>query len=365
MRKGLLTDPNLSIPTTGPIQLTERHTMHEYDRAELQTYLHRAVEGFGSLDDIEKFSDGQSNPTYKLTSGSKHFVLRAKPPGKLLKSAHAVDREFRVMSALASTDVPVPQMLHLSGEETPMGPQFFVMEFLEGRIFWDPALPELDPQERGAVYDAMNTALAALHNVDPAKVGLSDYGKPGNYFERQVGRWSSQYKAAETQTIADADWVMDWLAANMAEDDQSSAIVHGVYRIDNMIFATDTPQIRALLDWELSTLGHPLADLAYQCMHWRLPNVGEFRGLAGVDRAAIGLPTEEDYIATYCERRGINVPPNWPFYLVFSYFRFLAIVQGVLKRALEGNASNPRNTQMMAQFVALLAHDARKVAEAA
>lgn len=336
--------------------------MHTYDHAELESYLIANVEGFERLEEIKKFSDGQSNPTYLLTSGPRKFVLRAKPPGKLLKSAHAVDREFRVMSALAATDVPVPKMLHLSGEETPMGTQFFVMEFLDGRIFWDPALPELAQGERAAVYDAMNAALAALHSVDPAQIGLADYGKPGNYFERQVSRWSQQYKAAETQSLPDADYVMDWLVANMPDDDGISSIVHGDYRIDNMIFAKDQPRILALLDWELSTLGHPLADLAYQCMHWRLPNSAEFKGLAGIDRAAIGLPTEDEYVAKYCERRGLQVPDNWAFYLVFSYFRFLAIVQGVLKRALDGNASNPKNNDMIAAFVALLARDARALA---
>jgi len=337
--------------------------MHTYDHATLQEYLTAHVDGFERLDSIEKFSDGQSNPTYKLTSGTRTFVLRAKPPGKLLKSAHAVDREFRVMSALAETYVPVPRMLHLSGDDSPMGTQFFVMEFLDGRIFWDPALPKLARGDRAPVYDAMNAALAALHDIDPGRIGLADYGKPGNYFERQTARWSSQYKASQTTPLADADWVMDWLMDNMAADDGASSIVHGDYRIDNMIFAEDRPDILALLDWELSTLGHPLADLAYQCMHWRLPNAAEFKGLAGMDRTAIGLPTEDDYVAAYCDRRGISVPPNWPFYLVFSYFRFLAIVQGVLKRALDGNASNPKNNQMIAGFVAMLAKDARKIAE--
>lgn len=337
--------------------------MHTYDPAQLQRYLADTVEGFTRLDGIEKFSDGQSNPTYLITSGTQKFVLRAKPPGKLLKSAHAVDREYRVMSALAGTDVPVPKMLHLSGDDSPMGTQFFVMDYLDGRIFWDPALPELNKSERAPVYDAMNKTLAALHDLDPASIGLSDYGKPGNYFERQTARWSSQYRASETTHLPDADWVIDWLQDNMAEDDGASSIVHGDYRIDNMIFAKDAPTILALLDWELSTLGHPLADLAYQCMHWRLPNAAEFKGLAGIDRAAIGLPTEDEYVARYCDRRGITVPPNWPFYLVFSYFRFLAIVQGVLKRALDGNASNPKNNDMIGMFVAMLAKDARKIAE--
>lgn len=335
--------------------------MHTYDHADLQRYLQEHVVDFGALDSVDKFSDGQSNPTYLITSGTSKYVLRAKPPGKLLKSAHAVDREFRVMQALADTDVPVPKMLHLSGDESPMGTQFLVMGYLDGRIFWDPALPDLAEPERAAIYDAMNATLAALHSVDPASVGLEDYGKPGNYFERQVSRWTQQYKAAETRALHDADYVMDWLTANMPEDDRASAIVHGDYRIDNMIYDKDSAQILALLDWELSTLGHPLADLAYQCMHWRLPNAAEFKGLAGIDRTALGIPTEAAYLAKYCERRGTTVPDNWNFYLVFSYFRFLAIVQGVLKRALDGNASNPKNNDTIAGFVALLARDARKL----
>ena len=336
--------------------------MHVYDTEELERYLAEHIDGFGKLGSIEKFSDGQSNPTYKLTSDTGQYVLRAKPPGKLLKSAHAVDREFRVMQALATTGVPVPRVLHLSGDESPMGTQFFIMEMVQGRIFWDPALPALNHAARGRVYDQMNATLAKLHSVDAAAVGLSDYGKPGNYFERQVNRWSGQYRDAETDKLPDADWLIDWLAANMVADDGASSIVHGDYRIDNMIFAPAREQVVALLDWELSTLGHPLADLAYQCMHWRLPHEGHFRGLAGVDRAEIGVPTEEEYVALYCDRRGIPAPDNWRFYVVFSYFRLLAILQGVLKRGLDGNASNPRDSAAMSTIIAHMAKDARALA---
>jgi len=336
--------------------------MHKFDRTTLESYLARHVEGFGTLDGIEKFSDGQSNPTYKVISGAQVYVLRAKPPGKLLKSAHAVDREYRVMKALSGTDVPVPRVFHLSGDETPMGPQFMVMEMVNGRIFWDPALPEIPRDQRGKFYDSMNKTLAALHQVDPATVGLSDFGKPGNYFERQVGRWSGQYVQAATDPLPDADWLMGWLADHMVADDGIVSIVHGDFRIDNMIFAADDERVVALLDWELSTLGHPLADLAYQCMHWRLPHEGHFRGLGGLERPEIGLPDEEAYVTQYCARRNIDMPSNWSFYVVFSYFRLLAILQGVYRRGLDGNASNPKDTDRLRAVITLMAKDARALA---
>ncbi len=337
--------------------------MHEFDHAALESCLQQHVAGFGRLDTITKFPDGQSNPTYQIRSGDNAYVLRAKPPGKLLKSAHAVDREYRVMKALARTGVPVPEVFYLSGDDTPLGTQFMVMDLVEGRIFWDPALPDQERTARGRIYDAMNSTLARLHRVKPERAGLGDYGKPGNYFERQVARWSRQYRETATDPLPDADWLMGWLNDHMVADDGESSIVHGDYRIDNIIFHPDREEIAAVLDWELSTLGHPLADLAYQCMHWRLPYEGHFRGLGGVNRHAEGLPDEADYVERYCDRRGIDPPANWDFYLVFSYFRLLAILQGVLRRGLDGNASNPRDMHRWRDIIAHMAQDARALAE--
>jgi aminoglycoside phosphotransferase (APT) family kinase protein len=337
--------------------------LHHFDPDILEGYLARHVDGFSKLDGFEKFSDGQSNPTYKLKSAGNTFVLRAKPPGKLLKSAHAVDREFRVMQALAATDVPVPQVFHLTEETSPIGPQFLVMSWVDGCIFWDPALPDQDRHIRARVYDQMNHVLATLHSVAPAEVGLHDFGKPGNYFERQLNRWAGQYAASVDKPHPDALWLIDWLRERIVPDDGSVSIVHGDYRIDNMIFDRQSHEVKALLDWELSTLGHPLADLAYQCMHWRLPHRGDFRGLAGVDRKALGIPDENEYVALYCQRRGIAQPENWPFYIVFCYFRLLAILQGVLRRAVDGNASNPKDQSQILDIIDLMVRDARTYAK--
>jgi len=326
------------------------------DEAALADYLAAEVPGFQGLRAVRKFDAGQSNPTYLLTASSGRYVLRAKPLGELLKSAHQVDREFRVMEALKGTDVPVPRMLHLSAEASPIGRMFYVMEFVEGRIFWDPALPDAaDNGERAAVYGGMNKVLAALHSVDIDKVGLSDFGKPGNYFERQFSRWSAQYRASETGRVEAMEELIGWLEANALPDDGRVSLVHGDYRLDNMIFAPDEPKVVAVLDWELSTLGHPYADLAYQCMQWRLPHASGFRGLGGVDRKALGLPSEGEYVQAYCMRRGLAGIDNWTYYLAFSYFRLAAICQGVYKRALDGNASNPQKARTYGDAVALLA----------
>ena len=325
-----------------------------FDEAALGAYLAAKIDGFGEHQSIEKFAGGQSNPTFKLTASSGIYVLRRKPPGKLLKSAHAVEREYRVMKALAGSAVPVPRMRHLCEDESVIGTAFFVMDFLEGRIFWNPALPELDNAGRASVYNEMNRALSALHSIDIVAIGLSDFGRPGDYFHRQLTRWTEQYRASETEARPEMDRLIAWLAANLPPDDGRVSLVHGDYRIDNMIFAHDEPKLLALLDWELSTLGHPFADLAYQCMQWRLPNKGSMRGLAGIDRMALGLPSEADYVAGYCERMGLAGIPNWIFYLAFSFFRLAAILQGVLKRALDGNASDPKRGLQMGEAVAVL-----------
>ena len=324
--------------------------------ADLDAYLTHAIDEFEGLTEVSKFSTGQSNPTYKVIAKSGTYVLRSKPPGRLLPSAHAVDREFRVMTALAGTGVPVPEVLHLVGPETsPSRRAFFVMRFLPGRIFWDPALPDCDLSERPAIYDAMNKALAALHDVDVNAVGLGDYGRPGSYFARQIERWSSQYRASvETPSDAMAQ-IMTWLGANMPTDDGQVSLVHGDWRLDNMIFQPNRPEIAGVLDWELSTLGHPMADLAYQCMQWRLPNQGDMRGLAGVDRAALGLPSEAQYVADYAKRRRQDAIEHWPFYLVFAFFRLAAILAGVAARAAAGNASNPATARRYGAAVPALA----------
>lgn len=311
------------------------------DTDALGRYLEQHIPGFEGPLTAEKFPGGQSNPTFKLSAGGTDYVLRRKPPGELLKSAHAVDREYRVITALADTDVPVPKTYLLCEDDDIIGSMFYIMEYKEGRILWDPQLPEAkDNAERAGIYDAMNKTMAALHNVNVEAVGLGDYGKPGNYFERQLSRWSKQYRASETERIEDMEHLMTWLEAKMPEDDGTVGLVHGDYRLDNMMFDNDKPEVIALLDWELSTLGHPLADLANQCMAWMLPGDGRIKGLMGVDRAALGIPSDEEYIAKYCERTGRDSIDNWNFYIVFSLFRLAAIMQGIVKRAQIGTASS-------------------------
>lgn len=306
----------------------------------LTSYLEAEVEGFRGPLDATRFSGGQSNPTYLLGAASGKYVLRRKPFGELLKSAHAVEREYRVMTALRDTAVPVPRTVHLCEDETVIGAVFFVMEYVEGRQFWAPSLPDVDAAGRTAIFDEMNRVLASLHSVDYEALGLTDFGKPGNYFERQVARWTKQYYASQTESMAAMDTLIDWLPAHIPPDDGRSSLIHGDYRLDNMLFAANAHNAVALLDWELSTLGHPLADLAYQCMQLRMPADAVISGLAGLDRKALGIPCEDEYVERYCERAQLSGIPDWTFYLVFSFFRFAAILQGIHKRALTGTAAS-------------------------
>ena len=330
-------------------------SVDQLDTERLQEYLKQQLPGFSGPVSASKFSGGQSNPTFKLKTGAGTYVLRRQPPGKLLKSAHAVDREFRVMQALAGSDVPVPNVVHLCEDRDVIGSMFYLMEYCEGRIFWDAALPELDNTQRADFYEEMNRVLAALHSVDIDAVGLSDYGRPGNYFERQFGRWQGQYRASELQAIPAMDQLIQWLGDHLPEDDGRVALVHGDYRLDNIMFHPSESRAIAVLDWELSTLGHPFADLAYQCMQLRMPaESGNISGLMNVDRERLGIPSEKDYVARYCERMGIDRIDNWAFYLAFSFFRLAAIIQGVAKRAHDGNASS-KNAATLGALVEPLA----------
>ncbi len=330
-------------------------SIDQLDLGRVGAYLEAHLDGFKGLHRAEKFSDGQSNPTFLLSATSGRYVLRRQPPGDLLKSAHAVDREYRVMTALRDSAVPVPHTYHLCTDPDVIGSMFYVMSFENGRIFWNAALPELDNLQRAKIYDEMNRVLAALHDINPEDVGLADYGYPGNYFERQVSRWSKQYRSSETSTIADMDRLIEWLPANMPQDDGSVSLIHGDYRMDNIMFHADEEKVIAVLDWELSTLGHPYADLAYQCMQWRFDYDAVLPGLGKLDRASLGIPTDKEYVARYCERRGLAGIPDWDFYLVFSLFRLAAIVQGVLKRAIDGNASSQKAFQYGAMAPVLAA----------
>lgn len=315
----------------------------DFDTEKLSSYLEANIDGFKGPLTAEKFPGGQSNPTFKITAASGQYVLRRKPPGELLKSAHAVDREFQVMSALTNTDVPVAKAYHLCDDDSIIGSMFYLMEFIDGRVLWDPALPGMSNQDRTEIYDEMNRVLAALHSVDVDAAGLSDYGRPGNYYERQVSRWTKQYRASEIDPIGEMDQLIDWLADNTPEDDGQVVLAHGDFRLDNMMFHPTENRVLALVDWELSTLGHPYADLAYQCMQLRISNdSAALAGLGGVDRQAQGIPSEEEYVAKYCQRMGIDNIPNWDFYMIFSMFRFAAILQGVKKRSVDGNASSEK-----------------------
>jgi aminoglycoside phosphotransferase (APT) family kinase protein len=321
---------------------------HTVDTAALTAWLQASLPGFQGPVSLETFKGGQSNPTYQLITPKRSYVLRTKPGpvAKLLPSAHAIEREFRVMEGLQGTGVPVPQMHVLCEDESIIGRAFYVMEFVQGRVLWDQTLPGMANAQRSAIYDEMNRVIAALHTVKFAERGLDSYGRPGNYFERQIGRWSKQYLASVTQPIDEMDKLMAWLPANMpasAMDASKVSIVHGDYRLDNLMFHPTEPRVLAVLDWELSTLGHPLADFSYLCMGWHIPP-GTFRGIGGVDIAALGIPSESDNIHRYCDRTGLATPADlkadWNFYLAYNMFRIAAILQGIAKRVEAGTASS-------------------------
>ncbi|MEP3244373.1 MAG: phosphotransferase [Sneathiella sp.] len=327
---------------------------HKFDEGKFVDYLKANVDGFSGPLTVSQFEGGQSNPTFLLHTPDQDYVMRKKPPGVLLPSAHAVEREYRIMSALQPTDVPVAKTFCLCEDADIIGTPFYVMEKVEGRILRQPAIPDMDPAERSAIYDAMNDTLAKMHNVDVEAAGLSDFGKSGNYFERQIGRWTKQYRASQTDQVEPMENLINWLPANLPADN-TTTICHGDYRLENMIIHPTNPEVVAVLDWELCTLGHPLADLGYNCMpyHFNHPASG---GLVDVDFAETGIPTEQAYIDAYCKRTGRDGIENWEFYIAFSFFRLAAIVQGVYKRGLDGNASSERATQYgaFAQMLSML-----------
>ena len=332
---------------------------HQFDTVALNAWLRQHVEGYpdGELS-AEQFKGGQSNPTFKLSVGGQphgqHYVLRTKPApaAKLLPSAHAIEREYRVMDALQKHGFPAPRQYALCTDESVIGRAFYVMECVEGRVLWDQSLPGMTPAQRGEIYDEMNRVIAALHTVKFAERGLAGYGKPGNYFDRQIGRWSKQYKASAdgagpmSQPIPEMEKLVEWLPAHIpaaARDESMVSIVHGDYRLDNLMFHADQPRIIAVLDWELSTLGHPLADFSYHCMAWNIPH-GSFRGIGGLDHAALGIPSQDEYIRRYCQRTGLAkadaLKADWNFYMAYNMFRIAAILQGIAKRVEAGTASN-------------------------
>ncbi len=326
-----------------------RTLSHPLDLDALTRWLQAHLPGFSGPLSVEQFKGGQSNPTYKLVTPTLSYVMRSKPGpvAKLLPSAHAIEREFQVMGALAGSGVPVPAMLALCEDEAVIGRAFYIMEFKAGRVLWDQSLPGMSPAERAAHYDEMNRVIAALHRVDIAAVGLSGYGKPGNYFDRQIGRWSKQYLASVTEPNPAMDALLTWLPAHIpasARAESEVAIVHGDYRLDNLVFHPAEPRVIAVLDWELSTLGHPLADFSYHCMSWHIQASGVARGLAGQDLALLGIPEERAYVQRYCERTGRAdvdvVMRDWNFYLAYNLFRIAAIVQGIAKRVEAGTASS-------------------------
>jgi len=331
---------------------------HALNLPALELWMRQHIPGFTGPIAIEQFKGGQSNPTFKLSTPHAVYVMRAKPgpAAQLLASAHAIEREYAVMHALRATDVPVPKMFALCQDESVIGRAFFIMEFVAGRVFWEQSLPDVAPVERRAIYMEMNRVISALHCVDYAAIGLADFGKPGNYFARQIGRWSKQYKASETERIDAMEQLIAWLPQHIPPGDDT-AIVHGDFRVDNMIFHPTEPRVLAVLDWELSTLGHPLADFSYHLMSWHIPP-GQFRGIGGLDLASLNIPTQEQYSAAYCQATG-RAPiaqKDMCFYMAYNLFRLAGILQGIMKRVVDGTASSEqaskagRSAKVLAQM---------------
>lgn len=336
---------------------------HRFDEARLEAYMQTHVEGFKGPLTVEQFKGGQSNPTYQLITPSRKYVLRRKPPGKLLPSAHAVDREYKVITALHNVGFAAPRTFCLCEDDSVIGTAFYIMDMVVGRVLWEPLLPGQDPATRWKIYDSLNATMAHLHSIDHVKAGLEDFGKPGNYFARQVSRWSKQYVASETQTITEMNKLMEWLPENIPADDTVS-VVHGDYRLDNTVLHPTEPKVIAVLDWELSTLGHPLGDFTYSCMQWVMPGQGTGGGtgsIATADLKALGIPTLEQYIAMYCERTNRAGIDNLDFYFAYNFFRLAGILQGIAGRVRDGTASS-EHAKAMSENVRPLAEEAWKYA---
>jgi aminoglycoside phosphotransferase (APT) family kinase protein len=330
-----VTSPKKYIGEVGAVR-----TGNGFDEAQLSRYLEGAIADFRGPLTVRQFEGGQSNPTYLLITPDAKYVLRRKPPGQLLQSAHAVDREYRITSALFQQGFPVPEPLCLCEDDDVIGTMFYVMRHVDGRIFWDCRMPDLSREDRGAIYDSANEMLARLHSIDYAALGLAGYGRPGNYFERQIARWSRQYDASRTHDNAEMDRLMAWLPTAVPADDGRSSIVHGDYSFHNLLIHPSEPRVAAVIDWELSTIGHPLGDLAYHCMEWYRPAGVDARGtLRDADLKALGIPSLDEYIARYCERTGYSFSGNMAFYRAFNLFRVAAILQGIAGRMRDGTTT--------------------------
>jgi len=316
----------------------EVREQHRFDAAALERYMRVHVAGFDGALTVKQFRGGQSNPTYYLTAGGREYVLRRKPPGKLLPSAHAVEREYRVITALGTTGFPVPRTYALCEDASVIGTAFYIMDCVHGRVITDPAIPGLTPSARSAMYDSLSHVLARLHTVDWRALGLADFGRPGNYFARQIHRWTEQYRASETEKIDAMERLIAWMPEHVPSGDETT-LVHGDFRLGNVVIHPSEPRVAAVLDWELSTLGHPLADLAYNCLPYRFTR--EWEGLADKNLRELGIPTEEEYVAAYCRRTGRAGIPDWNFCLAFAMFRLAAIAQGIMGRAIAGTANDP------------------------